>query len=278
MGTKYISRSDFRCKHRHTGKSHPKCYEEAMSEIVRLSIPDLEIKEYTDYPRINPENGLVDLWFDPHCPYHDVNFCNEAIQSALDRGVETIVIGGDFMDFKGLYKKDKQTITISWLEELKIAVKFIKVLASHFEVYLIMGNHDWRLVRFLESNIEVKLLYDMIFDNPKVHFSPYFYALINDWLFIVHPDKMRKTKLSLVEELCVHHRKSVIMGHSHRFAFGTHDNGEDILGEGLTMTQPKAHEYTGLKLTAYSAWVQGYWRIEGDKVTPVVRHKRIINP
>src|SRR3972149_3007390 len=152
--------------------------------LQKTSFP---IEEFTDFPRINA--SLIDAWFDPHIPYHDVAFCNEALESAYKRKVKTLVIGGDFIDFKGLYKKEVQHIKIDWTEEMGEACIFLDKISKIFDkVYIFMGNHDWRLIRLLENNERAERLYALIFKNPKVKFSKFFFALLNDWLYIVHPD------------------------------------------------------------------------------------------
>ena len=235
-----------------------------------------EPEVFDKFPRINVDKAI--LLFDPHVPSHDTELHEEMLAVARKLKIKTVVIGGDGVDFKSLYRKETQSSQSNWIQDMTIYEDYIETLCNNFDtVHDIMGNHNWRLARMLGETKQMAELYSLIFKNPKYIPSQYYYALLNDWLYIVHPDKMRKAKLSLPEELCDHHRKSVITAHSHRYCFGTHDSGIDILGDGLCMTRPEYHEYHGLKLDTYSSWIQGFWILLGDKVTPYVKHERIVN-
>jgi hypothetical protein len=235
-----------------------------------------EPEVYDKFLQIKCDKAMI--WFDPHVDFHDTDFHNEAMEVARRLGIKTVVLGGDGLDFKSLYRKETQSSPSDWIQDLKAYENYIETLCNNFDVvYDIMGNHNWRLARLLGKSEQMTELYELIFKNPKYKPSQYFYALLNDWLYIVHPDRMRKSKLSLAEELVDHHRKSVITAHSHRFAFGVHDSGIEIIGDGLCMTKPEYHEYHGLKLDTYSAWIQGFWILLDDKIVPYVKHDRIAN-
>lgn len=231
---------------------------------------------YDKFPRINANKVMI--IFDPHVPFHDVELHEEMLRVAKKLKIRTLVIGGDGVDFKSLYRKETQKAVSDWIQDLKIYENYIETLCTNFDVvHDIMGNHNWRLARMLGKSEQMVSLYDLIFRNPKYKPSQYFYALLNDWLYIVHPDRMRKVKLSLPEELCDHYRKSVITSHSHRFSWGIHDSGIDIIGDGLCMTKSEYHEYHGVKLDTFSSWVQGFWILMDNKIVPFVKHERIKN-
>ena len=235
-----------------------------------------EPEKYDKFPRINADKIM--LIFDPHVPSHDVELHDEMLRIAKKLKIRTLVIGGDGVDFKSLYRKETQSPNTDWIQDLKAYENYIETLCSNFDVvHDIMGNHNWRLARMLGNTEHMTELYELIFKNPQYKPSQYHYALLNDWLYIVHPDRMRKAKLSLPEEICDHYRKSVISAHSHRYSFGVHDSGIDIIGDGLCMTKPEYHEYHGLKLDTFSHWIQGFWIVIGEKVVPYVKHEKVLN-
>lgn len=263
-------REGHKCKHGHDGLHHPRCFERDYVEKH-----DLPVEVYDQFPQIDCEKAIIA--FDPHVPYHDVELCNEMIAYAKKNRIKTLIIGGDFIDFKGLYKKEVQHTRIDWTEELEVACKFIEDIAKHFnQIWIIMGNHDWRLVRLLDSNERAGRLYSLIFSNPKVKFSKYQYCLINNWLYVSHSGNT-KTKLSKAERIINVNRKSLLVGHSHRFAFGITDSGQEVVGEGLHLTRPDYHEYASLTLGDYSKWVAGWWVLNGNTVAPYIKHQRVMN-
>lgn len=234
---------------------------------------DLPVISYLNYPRINTDKIIVGC--DPHIPYYDIDICNEMLDYAEREKIKDIIIAGDLLDFKELYKKETQQVDIDWMQEVEEAVNFLETLSTRFDnIYIIMGNHDHRIIRLLSSRTKAERLYSLIFRNPKLKFFKHFYALVNDWIFVVHPDTMRKSKLSLVEELADHYQKSILMAHSHRFSYGLHDSGKYVLAEGLCLTKKDYHEYASLKLNVYSQWIRGFW-IVSDKLTFYVKHDRI---
>ena len=236
---------------------------------------NLRIESFDAFPRINTDKALI--CFDMHVPYHDHAIINEMIHTAKQFEIDTLIVVGDFLDFKGLYKKEVQTTRIDWTEELEAACELLEQLAKHFKhIHITMGNHDFRLVRLLDSNDRADRLYRLIFGNTGVKFSKYQYALINDWLYVSHSGNS-KTKLSKLERIVNVKRMSMLVGHSHRYCLGVHDSGIEILGEGLHLTKPEYHEYASLTLGDYSQWIQGFWMMMNNKIYPYVKHERVGN-
>lgn len=242
----------------------------------RIERPDIPLEIYNQFFKIEADKVII--FADAHIPYHDVSFFNKVLDTAEKLKIRTCVIAGDFWDFRNLYKKDVQTKGMGWIDELQTVVTDVmNVLLETFDnIYILEGNHEFRLVRFLESRDDAQKLYSLIFNNPKIHISKYQYCTINSWLVVQHKANT-KVKLSKLEKVVNVNRKSMIVFHSHRFVFGAHDSGIEIMGEGLCVTRPDAHEYASMDLNDNSKWLQGFWLVLYDKIYPYVNHNRIGN-
>jgi hypothetical protein len=143
-----------------------------------------------------------------------------------------------------------------------------------------MGNHDWRLVRLHQDLEDARWIFNTIVDpTGRFKLQSENYTLLNDFLYIYHPFRMRKSKGSLSEELGDHNQKSNLGAHSHRFSFAVHDNGKEIAAEGLHATDPRFHNYRVDRLDTFSDWIPGFWIVKDyNKLFPYVIHPHIWNP
>lgn len=222
--------------------------------------------------------GDAIIAFDLHSPYHDPNLVKRMLDFKDRHHIDTLILGGDTTDFKSLFYKEGQDAEFTWTEEMSMTKELMKVFTSEFKhVYWIKGNHDHRVARFLNSNKAMMELYMLIMDYPNLHLLDTFYCEVNGWLILNHPSRARKNKVSFIEDLCRRYRKSIINAHTHRFVFAVDDSGNDVIGEGLHLTNPDYHEYKSRELGTHSEWVQGFWVLKGKTVMPYVIHEHIRN-
>lgn len=239
-------------------------------------ITDVKLPSYENRGKITVDNSIIA--FDLHSPYHDPELVKKMFQIARKANIDTLILGGDTTEFKSLYYKEGQDAEYSWTEEMKMTKELMKVLTSEFKhVYWIKGNHDHRVARLLNSNKAMMDLYELILDYKNLYLLDTFYCEVNEWLLINHPMRSRKNKVSFIEDLCKRYRKSILNGHTHRFVFAVDDSGNDVVGEGLHLTNPAYHEYKSRELGTFSEWVQGFWIMRGKTITPYVVHEHIIN-
>jgi UDP-2,3-diacylglucosamine pyrophosphatase LpxH len=258
----------YRCEHRHDGLSHPRCFEVDNG---------LKLPTYEGRGRIQTKGDAI-IAFDLHSPYHDPEMIKLLFKLRKKRKIDTLIIGGDTTDFKSLYHKEGQDAEYSWTEEMRLTKRLMRRICSEFKyVYWIKGNHDHRLARLLNSNKQMMDLYTMILDFPNLTMLDTFYCEVNGWLLINHPMRARRNKVSYIEDLCRRYRKSVLNGHTHRFVFAVDDSGNDVIGEGLHLTNPDYHEYKTRELGLHSEWVQGVWIMHGESIFPYVIHPRVYN-
>lgn len=237
---------------------------EPAPNVARLERPRLDWGDFIIAP-------------DLHIPYHNAALLNEMCRFARKHKIKKLLIAGDANDFKDLYTKDVQNNGSVFFKNLKSGEDVLDRLGDCFdEIVMLMGNHDWRLLRLVGSVEGGAEIYRKF--TSLATFSEYNYVLMNGWLSVVHPFKMRKAKGSFTEELGDHHWYSHLMAHSHRYSFGVHDNGRELSCEGLHLTDPELHDYIMKRLDTFSAWVPGFWYVIGNKLGAYTKHDRIYNP
>ncbi len=249
-----------------------------VKDILSGESKEFKLPKYDD--KIRVDDSMVIVAFDAHVPYHDKKVWKECFRVARLLGINSIILGGDTTDFKALYSKEPQDADIPWAKELRKTKEFMNEILDHFDkIYWFRGNHEWRLSRLLKSNEAAREVFEMLFESPQVIISDKFYCQVGNWLLVNHPTKSRKNKVSLAEDLCKRYRMSILNGHTHRFMFAVDDSGQDIIGEGLHMTIPTAHEYKYRDLNTHSEWVQGFWIVDNKNKTvyPYVIHPKVLN-
>lgn len=89
---------------------------------------------------------------DIHIPYHSVESTTLALAYAKKKGVNTILLGGDILDFYQLSDHEKTAGKRDTALEIELCKQFLGVLKEHFpecKIFFKEGNHDLRLERFL---------------------------------------------------------------------------------------------------------------------------------
>jgi len=91
---------------------------------------------------------------DTHIPFHNPQAVALFIQFLRWFKPDTLVINGDFLDCFQLSKYERSPFLEkeTFQEEIKIARTLLKKMASTCkELYLIEGNHEWRLKKYIQQ-------------------------------------------------------------------------------------------------------------------------------
>lgn len=124
----------------------------ADKRFVECCQPQSYKEERQDYvlPKVN--NDILFLP-DMHVPYHDT----EAIKASLEWGktkkINTIVIGGDFMDMYQLSTFVKDPRMRDLRDELDAGYEMMYYISNflpHAKIFFLPGNHEYRLERYLK--------------------------------------------------------------------------------------------------------------------------------
>jgi predicted phosphodiesterase len=136
------------------GKSGSKLREEIKNNQFYNQAPTLPKSEKENKPTyIFPTQcNRILIISDIHCPYHD----NEAIEAALNYGVErkanTVLINGDLIDFYGISRFEKDPRKRGVKYEIDCAKQILKYIRHKFPLATIifyMGNHDHRWTKYM---------------------------------------------------------------------------------------------------------------------------------
>jgi predicted phosphodiesterase len=179
---------------------------------------------------------------DLHIPKANINVLEAIIHQHQDADI--LVIAGDYLDYDSIsFYGQSKNIDVS--DEYKMGYKIMNKLASIFEkVYIINGNHEYRLTRYFKNKIVTgfngflmekhKPLTEIVryFDN--VEYVNHWFMQLGDFVF-AHPSRYSKVTMRSVENVIKHlikrrHEKefanfeAVGIGHTHRLgnaeAFG----------------------------------------------------------
>lgn len=117
-----------------------------------LNLPPSDEAEYLPY-YIRKESKNILCLYDIHVPYHNVEALTAAIQYGKEQKVDSIYIGGDFLDFHGLSNFVKDPRKRSFREELETGKEVLRILREHFPkayIYYQLGNHEERYERYMQ--------------------------------------------------------------------------------------------------------------------------------
>lgn len=127
------------------GKSEKVAGEVKTDKWVGLQMPAGDKNDYEPYAIIGAQK--VGLLYDIHIPYHSLEALDIALKHMIERGVDTIILGGDVIDAYQLSRFEKDPRERSFKYEIETARAFFKTLREQFSgriVYL-EGNHCARV-------------------------------------------------------------------------------------------------------------------------------------
>ena len=242
----------------------------------RIAPSAIVLRDFSKVDNLQLKDALIGA--DLHMPYHNTDMLNVLIETGRKLRIKNLVLVGDTFDFKTLYTKTVNSKALSWIAEQKIAKDILIQMSKHFIIDIVPGNHELRLSKLLQSIEDAEDFYKLLYANPKIVFHDvHQHIAINDWLHVSHYGNT-KIKLAKAERIANVHRKSLLVFHSHRFAFCVADSGIEVIGEGLHLTRPELHEYAQVHLSDFSQWVEGFWILKDDKIYPYVNHEHIGKP
>ena len=88
---------------------------------------------------------------DIHIPYHNIEALSAAIQFGHDKRVDTIFIGGDFLDFYSLSTFERDPRQRGFADELEMGREVLGILRREFpdaSMLYQLGNHEERFERY----------------------------------------------------------------------------------------------------------------------------------
>lgn len=216
-----------------------------------------------------PKNEDYKIAFptDIHAPYHDPRAISLATQIIRDYKPDILLNGGDACDFYSIssFDKDPNRMKLGFQNEIdefqEVQRQLIRACPTSAERYLLVGNHEDRLRRYLWKNPELHTLdalkLDSILGLDSMATQVIEELRIGNTLF-KHGDLIRKHSAYAAKGTLVNmgHQFNVIFGHTHRFGrhFKTRGDGSVVWGlEGGCLCDPDQADY----MQGVPNWQQG---------------------
>jgi len=137
-------------KHRkHSDRTLSRDFDESM--FNPFGLPSSDEAEFIPFVLPTDCRRVLGL-YDVHVPFHSIEALTAAIQWGIDKRVDTVFLGGDFLDFYSLSSFEKDPRRRSFREELDTAKSVLEILRREFpdvRMYYQLGNHEERFERFM---------------------------------------------------------------------------------------------------------------------------------
>lgn len=95
------------------------------------------------------------LLYDPHCPYHDKQAFTIALDHLMQKKLDLLVLGGDFVDFYKISYFKSDPNRMGFEDEVKECRKILIDIRKRFPkipIHYIEGNHEVRLHAHVRDN------------------------------------------------------------------------------------------------------------------------------
>ena len=236
---------------------------------------------------------------DPHVPFHNPATVLRCCRDAVTLGIRQLVVPGDLIHADTISKYVGAGKQVALSDELIACGKVLNALSSVFDrIVVTMGNHDQRVERMVAGWANTKdgraaldivaaalgatstdaqdvasSIFGRFFGSPFVEVYPLPDIEINGRWLLLHPGSARRISPQNERSLAHKHRKSIICGHSHLFAVGFDDSGQDVAANIGHAADETKWRYIREKPTNFPAMVRGYAAIICDEDAP---HGRLL--
>lgn len=140
--------------------------ERAGTGVPREEMPKAEA---VDYAPVDLPDGRWLTLVDCHLPYHDEAAIARAVKYGKEEGVDSVLIGGDLLDFYDLSHFVKDPRKRKYVEELSLGRDFLSWLKQELKpknMWWKFGNHELRLETYLFKRAPELLDAKEAFDIP----------------------------------------------------------------------------------------------------------------
>lgn len=216
---------------------------------------------------------------DWHVPYHSETLVAKLLTYALDMGIKTLVINGDFLDSAVFFRggQDHRPTMTEFRSELHAAEQMLRALLQRFQmIYWIAGNHEQRLFRLTKGELDMELLRRMVAegvgdrvvvtdrDHIVIHYTDTPERIT--WR-ITHGESGSTVIATNAAVLKADsYSCNVLQGHNHLFGMRQTRSGKHIGVDHGAMCNPALIEYKQLRTTTYPTWVPGFAALKRGKV------------
>ncbi len=191
-----------------------------------FDLPDSH-KKNTNVWRLPKAYSKTLILSDLHFPYQDNDAIVGALKYGKEKGIDSIYINGDMLDFYQLSFHEKDPRKTSIKTELEMGRKFFAMLRRDFPecaIYFIQGNHENRMERYLRVKApelldveEFRLDILLRMAEYGVVEVPYSSKCYFGKLLVEHGDKMKGAGgVNPARTLSLNFKRPTLCGHFHR--------------------------------------------------------------
>lgn len=202
---------------------------------IGLQMPAGDSNNYAPYVLTAKKVGLL---FDIHIPYHNLQALNLAVKHMLDKGVDTIVLGGDVIDAYQLSSFERDPRERSFKYEIETARAFFAGLREVFKgrIIYLEGNHDYRVESYFKRKAPELLGIEALTLPELLKLKEYKIEFVNNKrvirlgkLNIVHGHEFGKSVMApvnIARGFYLRAKRNVIGGHHHQTSSHTENDIE----------------------------------------------------
>lgn len=238
-----------------------------VEEVVDLLSVNLHNNTY-DYDLLRLRGSFV-LLGDLEIPFQNTGLLTKAIKIAEVFGINNLLIGGDFLclDSVSTWSKGSIERVPTLTQEIKDARNILKLLSRQFtNIYMIMGNHEERIVRATGGSMNMKLIVDLIApENTNIVPSDYYWCYVNDDFYVCHPENYSTNPRTVALKVAHKEHRHVVSFHQHHMSWSKDESGNFHLIDAGHCTLPNARYYKTIKANTHPQWVSGFVVLQQGK-------------
>ena len=270
-----------------------KSIERTLPELVKY------LEQLPDVPNLLPDELVVEyqdcmILGDCHAPYISKRAFVDAMSQAKTRGLKVCVLNGDFIDAD--WASNWQTSYVGrnvpeTERARRVIYEYLRAIYNTFDiVYVVLGNHDYRIINKLEGSVPFKSIMQMYLvpsndwrDKQtgkklpdlmeKFTITERYYMIMRgsptgDWRY-THQKGYSKIPGRVAGNLADKYRMNIVSGHSHHLSCVVSSAVNPYLAvEGGSMFDTKLVEYKCMRDSAYPATTVGWVTIENGMAMP----------
>jgi len=248
-----------------------------------ITVPGSWYEEQPTYEIPHGYNSTL-IINDIHVPFHDVTALRAALKYGRDRGIDSIYINGDLMDFYALSFFSKDPKYRKFKAECEAGEAFFQGLRATFpgvKIWYKLGNHEERFERYLRDKAED--LDGLVTIESLMNLKEYGIEVIDGRhivrhgkLYILHGHEIRVSSALVNIARTVRLRTSVntLVGHHHK----TQEDYNKDLADQVTGSWAVGC-LCGLRpdYMPVNNWNHGFAHLESDNSSFQINNKKIVN-
>lgn len=204
-------------------------------------------------------SGDFAITSDWHIPYYDQGLADEFLLLCQKKHIRKLIIAGDFVDFSSVSFFPGEYYDLN--EELQQAEKAIKILSGFFrEIYVIPGNHDFRLARKLDVPLSYQYVLRMFCDASNVFPTEFdhidFVSGGRRWK-VCHPKNYSQIKCRVAYQLAGRYECNIVSAHGHFCGVVKSASGKYFCVDSGGMFDKRRIAYFH-RTSTYPDWNQGF--------------------